>query len=112
MTSAHPGVSARTVDKSMLPGTRPCEVVVVVMRSTFPAHFSGDDGTLPIGAHVSHRFIEIAGTNGPQQRAMLLRRCAARLDALEVRELDALQPLGEPDDELRQDRIARAIDDD
>src|SRR5215469_13599063 len=112
MTSAQPGVSARTADTSMPCTVVSLDVVPALMRSTCLVRLGGDDGTLPIGAHVSHRRGKILGANGTYQRAMLLRRRAAGLDLPEMRELDALQPLGEPRHELRENGIARALDDD
>src|SRR5215469_18740825 len=112
MTAAQPGVSARTADTSMPCGVRSFDVVPALMRSMCLVRLGGDDGTLPIGRHVFHCGAEIPGTNGPQQRAMLLRGGAAGLDLPEMRELDALQSLGEPCHELRENGIAGARDDD
>src|SRR5215469_605941 len=106
MTWAHPGVSARTALRSISCGACPGGVVAAMVGSArLVCRSVSDDGTLPVRRHLLHRLIEICGANGADHGAVLSHRGGAGLELIEMRQLDALQPLGEENYQLRENGI-------
>src|ERR1700751_342999 len=111
MTWVHPGVSARTALRSISPGARPRGMVAAMVGSARLVYRCvSDDGTLPVRRHLCPRLMEVSGANGADQCAVLSHRGGAGLELIEMRQLDALQPLSEQDHELRENGICRPID--